>query len=152
MTFLLLETRVTKVSVQVIIWTAKAIITKHYLAHHQEWTRSYLLVFVLLWAWHNVQKNEWTALTGISPSTSQIFPKQFHWSTEKGIYFYMWTMVHPRNQQSPLVQMCLVRLLRFLQLNKIIQVSFAEYHSKRNFVERVHAEGKRIGCMWTFQW
>ena len=35
--------------------------------------------------------------------------------------------------------MCLVRLLNLLQLNKVNQRSFAEYHSKRNFVERVHA-------------
>jgi hypothetical protein len=40
---------------------------------------------------------------------------------------------------SPMVQMLLVRLLKFLGLKKILQVSFAEYHSKRNFVERVHA-------------
>lgn len=40
---------------------------------------------------------------------------------------------------SPVVQMLLVRLLRFLNLKQIMQVSFAEYHSKRNFVERVHA-------------
>ena len=40
---------------------------------------------------------------------------------------------------SPIVQMLLARLLKFLKLKKIIQVSFAEYHSKRNFVERVHA-------------
>ncbi len=44
----------------------------------------------------------------------------------------------------PLVQMCLVRLLQFLKLNKITQVSFAEYHSKRNFVERAHAEENRV--------
>ena len=36
---------------------------------------------------------------------------------------------------SSLVQMCLVRLLRFLKLDKITQVSFTEHHSKRNFVE-----------------
>ena len=36
---------------------------------------------------------------------------------------------------SPLVQMCLVRLLLFLKLEKITQCSFAEYHSKRNYVE-----------------
>ena len=35
--------------------------------------------------------------------------------------------------------MCLVRLLNFLKLYKITQVSFAEYYSKRKFVERVHA-------------
>lgn len=36
--------------------------------------------------------------------------------------------------------MCLARLLTFLKLEKVTQISFAEYHSKRNFVERVHAE------------
>ena len=41
----------------------------------------------------------------------------------------------------PLVQMCMVR---FLKLEKLIQVSFAEYHSKRNFVERVIAEENRV--------
>ena len=45
---------------------------------------------------------------------------------------------------SSIVQMCLVRLLNFLKLNKITQLSFAEYHSKRNYVERVHAEENRI--------
>ena len=40
---------------------------------------------------------------------------------------------------SPLVQMFLIQLLRLLNLDKVTQVSFAEYHSKRNFVERVHA-------------
>ena len=41
---------------------------------------------------------------------------------------------------SPLIQMLLVRLRRFLKFESILQVSYAEYHSKRNFVERVHAE------------
>ena len=40
---------------------------------------------------------------------------------------------------SPLVQMWLSRLLNFLNLDSVSQISFAEYHSKRNFVERVHA-------------
>ena len=40
---------------------------------------------------------------------------------------------------SPMVQMLLVRLLKFLCLKIFLQVSFAEYHSKRNFVERVNA-------------
>ena len=40
--------------------------------------------------------------------------------------------------------MCLVRLLRFLNLHKVSQISFAEYHSKRNYVERVHAEENRV--------
>ena len=39
-----------------------------------------------------------------------------------------------------IVQMCLVRLVALLNLNKVTQVAFAEYHSKRNFVERVHAQ------------
>ena len=45
---------------------------------------------------------------------------------------------------SPLVKMCLARLMRFLKLDKICQMSFAEYHSKRNFVERAHAEENRV--------
>ena len=44
----------------------------------------------------------------------------------------------------PLVKMCMARLLQFLKLEKITQVSFAEYHSKRNYVERVHAEENRV--------
>ena len=40
---------------------------------------------------------------------------------------------------SPLVRMWLVRLARLLQLKSVTQKSFAEYHSKRNPVERVHA-------------
>ena len=36
---------------------------------------------------------------------------------------------------SSLVQMYLARLLNFLELEKITQVSLAEYHSKGNFVE-----------------
>ena len=41
---------------------------------------------------------------------------------------------------SPLVQMLLVRLCKFLRLDSACQVSYSEYHSKRNFVERVHAQ------------
>ena len=39
---------------------------------------------------------------------------------------------------SLLVQMLLVRLLKFLDLDKVTQRSFAEYLSKRNFIEQVH--------------
>ena len=46
---------------------------------------------------------------------------------------------HGEDLDSPLTQMCMVRLLRFLKIANITQRSFAEYHSKRNFVERVHA-------------
>ena len=46
---------------------------------------------------------------------------------------------HGENPDSPLTQMCLARLLNILNLKKINQRSFAEYHSKRNYVERVHA-------------
>ena len=47
----------------------------------------------------------------------------------------------PSEQPSSyIVQMCLVRLVAFLKLQKVTQVAFAEYHSKRNFVERVHAQ------------
>jgi hypothetical protein len=46
---------------------------------------------------------------------------------------------HAEDPDSPLTQMCLVRIFKLLNLNSISQRSFAEYHSKRNFVERVHA-------------
>ena len=49
-----------------------------------------------------------------------------------------------KTPSNPLVQMCLVRLLLFLNIEKVTQVAFAEYHSKRNFVERVHAEENRV--------
>ena len=42
-----------------------------------------------------------------------------------------------------LVQMLLVRFLKFLNLVKVTQRAFAEYLSKRNPVERVHAIGNR---------
>lgn len=38
----------------------------------------------------------------------------------------------------------LVTLLRLVNLDKVTQVSFAEYHSKRNYVERVHAKENRV--------
>ena len=41
---------------------------------------------------------------------------------------------------SSMVQMCLGRLCKFLNLDRVTQVSFAEYNSKRNFVERVHPQ------------
>ena len=43
-----------------------------------------------------------------------------------------------------LVQMLLVRLLKFLDLDKVTQRSFAEYLSKRNFVERVHTIENKV--------
>ena len=40
---------------------------------------------------------------------------------------------------NPLVKMWLVCLVHILGIKSITQKSFAEYHSKRNFVEHVHA-------------
>ena len=40
---------------------------------------------------------------------------------------------------SNLIQMCLVRLVKFLKLRKGIHVSFEEYLFKRNLVEHVHS-------------
>lgn len=40
--------------------------------------------------------------------------------------------------------MSLIRLMNLLKLRKIVQVSFAEYNSKHNFVERVHVEENRV--------
>lgn len=46
---------------------------------------------------------------------------------------------HGEDPSSILTQMCMARFLSFLPLQKVTQRSFAEYHSKRNFVERVHS-------------
>ena len=63
------------------------------------------------------------------------FKKQFTFIVDNG----------PAEQPSAAtVQMCLVRLLLFLNLEKITQIAFAEYHSKRNFVERVHAAENEV--------
>lgn len=40
--------------------------------------------------------------------------------------------------------MSLVQLLKLLDLDKVTQVSFAEYHSKRNFVERVYSQKNSV--------
>lgn len=42
------------------------------------------------------------------------------------------------------MQMCMAHIMQVLKLHKISQLSFAEYHSKRNFVERVHVEENRM--------
>ena len=43
-----------------------------------------------------------------------------------------------------LVQMLIARLVKFLDLNKATQSSFAEYLSKRNFMERVHTVENKV--------
>lgn len=45
----------------------------------------------------------------------------------------------PEAPSSPMAALWLVRLARMLQLKCVTQKYFAEYHSKRNPVERVHA-------------
>ena len=45
---------------------------------------------------------------------------------------------------TPLVRMLLVRLQKLLNFDGVVQVSFAKYHSKRNFVERVHATEDKL--------
>jgi hypothetical protein len=57
----------------------------------------------------------------------------------KSVFSFIVDNGHGEDPDSPLTQMCLSRLLYLLSLTKISQRSFAEYHSKRNFVERVHA-------------
>jgi hypothetical protein len=59
--------------------------------------------------------------------------------TLKSVFVFVVDNGPAEQPSSPLVQMLLIRLLCILDLDKITQVSFAEYHSKRNFVERVHA-------------
>ena len=57
----------------------------------------------------------------------------------KGEFIFVVDNGPAEDPSSHLVQMLMVRMLKFLNLDKVIQVSFAEYHSKRNFVERIHA-------------
>uniref|UniRef100_A0A7M5X7K1 Uncharacterized protein n=1 Tax=Clytia hemisphaerica TaxID=252671 RepID=A0A7M5X7K1_9CNID len=51
---------------------------------------------------------------------------------------------HGEDPDSPLTKMCLVRILISLKIQRITQRSFAEYNSKRNFVERVHASENMV--------
>ena len=46
---------------------------------------------------------------------------------------------HGEDPDSASTQMCMARMLKLVKLTNINQRSFAEYHSKRNFVDRVHA-------------
>ena len=50
--------------------------------------------------------------------------------------------------------MCLVRFATlFLKLNQVAKVAFAEHHSMRNFVERVHAqENQAFSQTWWMGW
>ena len=68
----------------------------------------------------------------------------------KCIFAFLVDNGHGEDPDSPLTQMCLARILHMFSLTKISQRSFAEYHSKRNFVERVHASENsalsRHGC------
>ena len=62
----------------------------------------------------------------------------------KSIFSFIVDNGHSEDPDSPLTQMCLVRILRMLGLSKISQRSFAEYHSKRNFAERPHAAANEV--------
>ncbi|CAB3980263.1 Hypothetical predicted protein [Paramuricea clavata] len=62
----------------------------------------------------------------------------------KSIFNFIVDNGHSEDPDSPLTQMCLVRILRMLGLSKISQRSFAEYHSKRNFAERPHAAANEV--------
>ena len=72
------------------------------------------------------------------PSLDKFFRNANAGKLKRGFIF----VVDNRPAEDPsshLVQMLMVRLLKLLNLDKVIKVSFAEYHSKRNFVERIHA-------------
>ena len=77
------------------------------------------------------------------PALDHLFRDKVTGSLKKDLTFVVDNGPQER-PSNPLVQMCLVRLLRLLGLERVCQVSFAEYHSKRNFVERVHAEENRV--------
>ena len=59
--------------------------------------------------------------------------------TLKNIFSFIVDNGHGEDPDSKLTQMCMARILCMLHLTKINQRSFAERHSKRNYVERVHA-------------
>ena len=65
----------------------------------------------------------------------------------KSVFIFIIDNGPAEQPSSTLVQMLLIRLLRTLYRDKIWQFSFAEYHSKRNFVERVHSvEDEELSC------
>ena len=86
---------------------------------------------------------EWAVPTGFLTSTWQVVQKFINRYTEEWVHIHCGQCHNGLVEQpsSSLIQMCMVQLLRFLQFDKITQVSFAGYHSKHNFVEWVHAEG-----------
>ena len=51
---------------------------------------------------------------------------------------------HGEDPDSPLTKMCMMRVLLLLNVTSITQRAFAEYHSKKNFVERVHASENAV--------
>lgn len=79
----------------------------------------------------------------IDPALDHYFRDQETGQLKKELVFVVDNGPQER-PSSPLVQMCMARLMNFLKLVKITQTSFAEYHSKCNFVERVHAEENRV--------
>lgn len=75
----------------------------------------------------------------IDPKTSEYFRNPVTGKFKKDFVF----VVDNGPSSAPgniLVKMCLMRIFHVLNLNCLCQVSYAEYHSKRNPVERVHAE------------
>ena len=79
-------------------------------------------------------------LLATNPSLDHLFRDEVTGGLKKEFIFVVDNGPEKKNLTNPLAQMCTARLLRVLKLHKISQISFAEYHSKRNFVERVHAE------------
>lgn len=82
--------------------------------------------------------------TTCKPLLGPPLQRQRNWETQKGIFLFIVDNGPQEKPSSPLVQMCMARLMGLLKLHKISQLSFAEYHSKRNFVERVHSEENRV--------
>ena len=80
-----------------------------------------------------------TLVLNVDEATREIYKK--HWRQLR-------TRFSRRNKVQDwynfLVQMLVGRLLKFLDLDKVTQRSFAEYLSKRNFVERVHTIENKV--------
>ena len=143
MTFLFLETKVTKTTVQNVEeldLQVSSNTTLHITRSGQGVTFLYLSFFEPDTTFKCM--NELLLLVSL-PALDKFF-RNPSTGTLKSEFTFVVDNGPAEQPSSFLVQMCMVRLLRFLKLDKITQVSFAEYHSKRNFVERVHAEENRV--------
>ena len=95
---------------------------------YENWSRFYSSLPLLFWTWHIIQMYEWDLSIARSSWFRWVYLRCLYWSTQEGVCVCggQWSS---RKVPQSLVQMCMVRLLRLLNLDKIThcQRSFAEY-------------------------